>query len=73
MVRGGDGHGLILNNFLEGFNTFLSWFDFCGCNSGIYFGLSGRSAKISDGFMIFVEFTMALGHVRLNSIGAIKI
>ena len=35
-------------------------------------GLTGESAKILYGFMICVELTMAFGHRRLNSVGAIK-
>ena len=39
---------------------------------GMYSGLAGESAKISYGLMICVELTMAFGHRRLNSVGAIK-
>ena len=39
---------------------------------GISFGLTGESAKMSYGFMIFVELTMEFGNGRLNSVGAIK-
>ena len=39
---------------------------------GMLYGLTGRSANISAGFMIFGESMMALGHGRLNSVGTIK-
>ena len=40
--------------------------------SGMYSGLTGRSAKISAGFMILGELTMELGQKILNSVGAIE-
>ena len=38
--------------------------------SGMSSGLTVRSAKISDGFMILGVFTIALGHRLVSSIGA---
>ena len=35
-------------------------------------GLIGRSTKISASFIIFGEFTIALGHGRLNRVGDIE-
>ena len=39
---------------------------------GMDYGLIGRGAKMSAGFMIFGELTMALGHGRLNSVCGIE-
>ena len=40
--------------------------------SGMYSGLTGRSAKISAGFMILGELRILHGNGRLNSVGAIE-
>ena len=37
VVTGGDGHGLILNDFLENFDACLSWFVCYCCNLGHVF------------------------------------
>ena len=39
---------------------------------GMSSGLTGRSAKISAGFMIFLKLMMALRHGRLNIVGAFE-
>ena len=39
---------------------------------GMSSGLTGRSAKMSAGFMIVFELTMALDNGCLNRVGAIK-
>ena len=39
---------------------------------GMYSGLTGRSDKMSAGFMNFGELTMVLQHRLINSIGASK-
>ena len=54
MVTGGDGHGLILNAFLESFDACLSFLFAIVAILGMSSGLTGRSAKISAGFIILV-------------------
>ena len=39
---------------------------------GMSSDLTGRSAKISSGFMIFVDCKMSFGHRYLNRVGAIE-
>ena len=39
---------------------------------GMDYGLIGRGAIMSAGFIIFGELTMALGHGHLNSVCAIE-
>ena len=53
MVTGVVGHGLILNIFLEIFNTCFSWVFVVVLISGMFYGLIGKGDKISAGFMVF--------------------
>ena len=68
MVKGGNGHGLILNNLLEIFNTYLIWFIFVVAILGMYSGLMGSSAKTSSIFMNIGEMIMSLGLRYLNRV-----
>ena len=64
MVTCGDGHGLILNGFLEICLILLVVI------SGMYSGLTGIGSNLLADLMIIGILTMALGHKRVNSVGA---